>query len=250
MMYNKTLKDYSFDLAREKIQLDRETLAKDYRRSLNEGFHSWMRFLDDTGLMFFLTGEGSVPSQVTIDKVISDQFGCMKIDLAIAYALAVKLDSADQGPDTPESSESSEMLWIILRGIGAVDLFPPYCVLDTEKQNYLFKIYQIRRRIRHALREFKFMGRANLFLKSSIEAIFEAILDLDDDTVEISEFITARDAHAAIDYWLEWLEEKGEAGPGYYLRGMLYNQRVIPDPYLYDGYYDDEDKDDYDDYDD
>lgn len=247
-MYNKTLKDYSLDLALEMIHLDRETLTKDYLRSLNEGSHSWMRFLDDTGLMFFLIGEGSVPFQTTINTVISDQFGMMKIDLAIAYALAVKLDSADQSPDTPESSDTSEMLWSTLRGIGAVDLFPPFGVLDTEKQNYLFKIYQIRRRVRHALREFKFMGRENLFLKSSIEAIFEAILDLDDDTVEISEFITAHEAHAAINYWLEWMEEKGEAGPGYYLRGMLYNQGVIPDPYLYDGYYDDEDKDD--DYDD
>ena len=199
MMYNKTLKDYTLSLAREKIQLDRETSTADYRRSLNEGFHSWMSFLDDTGLMFFLIGEGSVPSQVTIDKVISDQFGCMKIDLAIAYALAVKLDSADLGPDTPESSGASEMLWITLRGIGAVDLFPSYGVSDTAKQNYLFKIYQIRRRVRHALRGFEFMGHENLFLKSSIEAIFEAVLDLDDDTVKIPEFITASKAHAAID---------------------------------------------------
>lgn len=240
-MYNMKLKDYTLSAAREMIRLDRETLAKDYRRSLNEGAHSWMNFLGDTGLMFFLTGEGSVPFQVTIDKVISDQFGCMKIDLAIAYALAVKLDSADHGPDTPESSETSEMLWIILRGIGAVDPFPSYGVSDTEKQNQLFKIYQIRRRIRHALREFKFMGHANLFLKSSIEAIFEAILDLNDDTVEISEFITAREAHAAINYWLGWLEEEGEAGPGDSLRGELYMQNVIPDPYIYDGYYDDDD---------
>ena len=221
MMYNKTLKDYTLSLAREKIQLDRETSTADYRRSLNEGFHSWMRFLDDTGLMFFLIGEGSVPSQVTIDEVISDQFGCMKIDLAIAYALAVKLDSGDLGPDTPESSGASEMLWITLRGIGAVDLFPSYGVSDTAKQNYLFKIYQIRRRVRHALRGFEFMGRENLFLKSSIEAIFEAVLDLDDDTVKIPEFITASKAHAAIDCWLWQMEEKGEAGPGYYLRNML-----------------------------
>ena len=232
-MYNKTLEDYTLSLAREKIQLDRETSTADYRRSLNEGFHSWMRFLDDTGLMFFLIGEGSVPSQVTIDKVISDQFGCMKIDLAIAYALAVKLDSADLGPDTPESSGASEMLWITLRGIGAVDLFPSYGVSDTAKQNYLFKIYQIRRRVRHALRGFEFMGHENLFLKSSIEAIFEAVLDLDDDTVKIPEFITASKAHAAIDCWLWQMEEKGEAGPGYYLRNMLCEKGVIPDPYLY-----------------
>ena len=229
-MYNKTLKDYTLSLAREKIQLDQETLAKDYRSSLNEGFHSWMRFLDDTGLVFFLTGEGSVPSQVTIDKVISDQFGCMKIDLAIAYALSVKLDSADLGPDTPESFGASEMLWITLRGIGAVDLFPSYGVSDTAKQNYLFKIYQIRRRVRHALRGFEFMGHENLFLKSSIEAIFEAVLDLDDDTVRIPEFITASKAHAAIDCWLWQMEEKGEAGPGYYLRNMLCEKGVIPDP--------------------
>ena len=232
-MYNKTLEDYTLSLAREKIQLDRETSTADYRRSLNEGFHSWMRFLDDTGLMFFLIGEGSVPSQVTIDKVISDQFGCMKIDLAIAYALAVKLDSADLGPDTPESSGASEMLWITLRGIGAVDLFPSYGVSDTAKQNYLFKIYQIRRRVRHALRGFEFMGHENLFLKSSIEAIFEAVLDLDDDTVKIPEFITASKAHAAIDCWLWQMEEKGEAGPGYYLRNMLCEKGVIPYPYLY-----------------
>ena len=227
-MYNKTLKDYTLSLAREKIQLDRETLAGDYRSSLNEGFHSWMRFLGDTGLMFFLTGEGSVPSQVTIDKVISDQFGCMKIDLAIAYAL-----SADLGPDTPESSGASEMLWITLRGIGTVDLFPSYGVSDTAKQNYLFKIYQIRRRVRHALRGFEFMGHENLFLKSSIEAIFEAVLDLDDDTVMVPEFITASKAHAAIDCWLWQMEEKGEAGPDYYLRNMLCEKGVIPDPYLY-----------------
>ena len=232
-MYNKTLEDYTLSLAREKIQLDRETSTADYRRSLNEGFHSWMSFLDDTGLMFFLIGEGSVPSQVTIDNVISDQFGCMKIDLAIAYALAVKLDSADLGPDTPESSGASEMLWITLRGIGAVDLFPSYGVSDTAKQNYLFKIYQIRRRVRHALRGFEFMGHENLFLKSSIEAIFEAVLDLDDDTVKIPEFITASKAHAAIDCWLWQMEEKGEAGPGYYLRNMLCEKGVIPDPYLY-----------------
>ena len=232
-MYNKTLKDYTLSLAREKIQLDRETLTADYRRSLNEGFHSWMRFLDDTGLMFFLIGEGSVPSQVTIDKVIEDQFGCMKIDLAIAYAL-----SADLGPDTPESSGASEMLWITLRGIGAVDLFPSYGVSDTAKQNYLFKIYQIRRRVRHALRGFEFMGHENLFLKSSIEAIFEAVLDLDDDTVKIPEFITASKAHAAIDCWLWQMEEKGEAGPGCRLRDALYMQNVIPDPYLYDRYID------------
>ena len=237
-MYNMKLKDYTLSLAREMIQLDRETSTADYRRSLNEGFHSWMRFLDDTGLMFFLIGEGSVPSQVTIDKVISDQFGCMKIDLAIAYALAVKLDSGDLGPDTPEYFGASEMLWITLRGIGAVEPFPSYGVSDAEKQNQLFKIYQIRRRIRHALRGFKFMGPENLFLKSSIEAIFEAVLDLNDDTVEIPEFITARDAHAAIDCWLWQLEEKGEAGPGCRLRGALYMQNVIPDPYLYDRYID------------
>ena len=232
-MYNMKLKDYTLSLAREKIQLDRETSTADYRRSFHEGTHSWMSFLDDTGLMFFLIGEGSVPAQVTIDKVISDQFGCMKIDLAVAYALAVKLDSADLGPDTPESSGASEMLWITLRGIGAVDLFPSYGVSDTAKQNYLFKIYQIRRRVRHALRGFKFMGPENLFLKSSIEAIFEAVLDLDDDTVKIPEFITASKAHAAIDCWLWQMEEKGEAGPGYYLRNMLCEKGVIPDPYLY-----------------
>lgn len=232
-MYNKTLEDYTISLAREKIQLDRETSTADYRRSLNEGFHSWMSFLDDTGLMFFLIGEGSVPSQVTIDEVISDQFGCMKIDLAIAYALAVKLDSGDLGPDTPEYYGASDMLWITLRGIGAVDLFPSYGVSDTAKQNYLFKIYQIRRRVRHALRGFKFMGPENLFLKSSIEAIFEAVLDLNDDTVEIPEFITASDAHAAIDCWLWQLEEKGEAGPECRLRGALCEKGVIPDPYLY-----------------
>ena len=237
-MYNKKLKDYTLSLAREKIQLDRETSTADYRRSLNEGFHSWMSFLDDTGLMFFLIGEGSVPSQVTIDKVISDQFGCMKIDLAIAYALAVKLDSADLGPDTPESSGASEMLLITLRGIGAVEPFPSYGVSDAEKQNQLFKIYQIRRRVRHALRGFTFMGHENLFLKSSIEAIFEAVLDLNDDTVKIPEFITARDAHAAIDCWIWQLEEKGEVDFGCRLRGALYMQNVIPDPYLYGRYID------------
>ena len=237
-MYNMKLKDYSLDLAREMIRLDRETSTEDYLRSFHEGTHSWMSFLDDTGLMFFLIGEGSAPSQATINTVISDQFGCMKIDLAVAYALAVKLDSEDQGPDAPAQSETSEMLWSALRGIGAVDPFPSYGVSDAEKQNQLFKIYQIRRRVRHALRKFKFMGPANLFLKSSIEAIFEAVLDLNDDTVKIPEFITARDAHAAIDCWLWQLEEKGEAGPGCRLRGALYMQNVIPDPCLYDRYID------------
>ena len=237
-MYDMKLKDYSFDRALEMIRLDQENLADDYLLGLSHGGRSWLGFIDNSSLRFFLIGEGLVPSKVTIDKVISDQFGRMKIDLAIAYALAIKIDSADSDPDTPEYSDTSDMLWPVLRRIGAVDLFPCYGISYKEKRNQLFKIYQIRRRIRYAFRKFKFYGRANRFLNSSLEAIFEAILDMEDYTIHISPFLIVREAHAAINYWLRCLEEKGEAGPGCYLRNTLYMQKVIPDPYLYGRYID------------
>lgn len=233
-MYNMKLKDYTLSAAREMIHLDQENLADD----LNHGYHSWLGFIDNSSLTFFLIGEGLVSSKATIDKVISDQFGRMKIDLAIAYALSVKLDSGDQDTDTPEDSEASEMLWHVLRRIGAVEPFPSYGVTDTEKQNQLFRIYQIRRRIRYAFWRLKSDVAANRFLDSSIEAIFDEILDMEDYTIHISPFLIVREAHAAINYWLRCLEENGEAGPGCYLRNTLYMQNVIPDPFLYNRYFD------------
>ena len=53
-------------------------------------------------------------------------------------------------------------------------------------------------------------------------------------------------ANDAIHYLVDWLVEKGEAGPGRYLSIKLYDKGVLVG--AYDNYYDDdEDDDDYDD---
>lgn len=243
MMYNKTLEDYTLSLARDMIHLDQANRIDDYL--YNDGGDSWLDFLSDPGLIFFLIGEDNIPINLTLAEVIEDQFCWMKIDLAIAYALAARSDMNGPDPDTTEQSETADMLWRLLRRIGVVDLFPPYEDDYTAKQKKLFEIYQIRRRVRNAFRGLPHDGYAQQFLRDSLD---EIIAYLESDSLDSGFLATWRMADSAINHLVRKLED---AGFGYYLRGRLYDNGVLADPYLYDRYIDgyDDDKDDYNYYD-
>ena len=235
-MYNKTLKDYNRDLARDMIHLDLERRADDYLN--NEGVDGWMDFLADPGLTFFLIKEGPIPLDLKLTDVLEDQFSWMKIDLALAYALVVKNDSGDHGPETPEQSDTSDILWSIIRDVRRADLSPCFGVAATVQQNQLFKIYQIRRRIRYAFRNLATDECSQRFLRASLDKISDY---LESHMPEFNLLITWRVANAAIIYWLEQLEEKGEIGSDGYLLRLLYSRGVISDPYIPSVYDDDED---------
>lgn len=237
-MYAKKLKDYTLIRAREMIHLDQENRTDDYL--YNEGVDGWLDFLADPGLIFFLTGEDSSPINLTLAKVLEDQFCWMKIDIALAYALVVKNDLGDHGPETPEQADTTDILWSIIRDVRHVDLFPKFGVATTVQQDQLFKIYQIRRRIRYAFRNLATDGCSQRFLIASLDMITEY---LESHAPEFTLLVTWRMANAAIIYWLEQLEEKGEAGPDRYLLRLLYSRGVIADPYI-PGAYDDDDYDD------
>ena len=223
MMYNKTLKDYSFDLARDMIHLDMERWTDDYLR--NDGIEGWMDFLSDPGLTFFLIKEGFAFPDLKLSDVLADQFGWMKIDLALAYALAV----------VSEQSETSDRLWSILRRIGHVDQYPRYGVTATVQRNQLFKIYQIRRRIRLAFRGLAPDGLSQRFVRASFSKIIAHLASYD---IDYRLIITWKIANAAIDQWVWKLED---AGLGYSLRGLLCKRGVLVNPYSDDDSCDDDD---------
>ena len=235
-MYNMKLKDYTLSAAREMIQLDQANRIDDYL--YNDGGDSRLDFLADPGLIFFLTGEGSVPLDLKLIEVLEDQFSWMKIDLALAYALVVKNDSGDHGPETPEQSDTSDILWSIISDVRRADLSPCFGVATTVQQNQLFKIYQIRRRIRYAFRNLATDWCSQRFLRASLDKISDY---LESHMPEFNLLITWRVANAAIIYWLEQLEEKGEVGSDGYLLRLLYSRGVISDPYIPSVYDDDED---------
>ena len=237
MMYYKKLKDYGFNRALEMIRMDQENLADDY---LSDDVDAgWMSFISDPGLTFFLVGEGPVPLGLKLDDVIEDQFSWMKIDLALAYALVVKNDFGDHGPETPEQSDNSDRIWNIIRDIGVVDLFPCYGMSYTARQNQLFKIYQIRRRIHYSFRGLAPDGYSQQFLVEALGRVTTYLESVIEDDYWIIGGLQANDA---IHYLVDWLVEKGEAGPGRYLSIKLYDKGVLVG--AYDNYYDDDDDDD------
>ena len=89
--------------------------------STTGGTEGWLDFLDDPGLTFYLIGEGPVPFRAPLAEVLADQFSWLKIDLALAHALAMK--SGFDSPD-PESAEIAFRLGHLLSGILVMDLSP------------------------------------------------------------------------------------------------------------------------------
>ena len=224
-MYNMKLKDYTLSLAREMIHRDQESWADDYLANRKVG--SWMSFIADPGLTFYLIGEGRVRYRATLVEVLADQFSWLKIDLALAHALAMK--SGFDSPD-PESTEIALRLGRLLSGIVVMDLSPRCGMSPAEQRNQLFKIYQTRRRLRYTFRGIDPTSYSHQFLFDSLDKITS---DLDVITAFSVWPLGDNEADDAIHSFVGWLEEKGDAGPGDFLRTVLYGRDLI-----YDGDYD------------
>ena len=224
-MYNKKLKDYTRSLAREMIHMDQENRADDYLD--NGGTEGWLDFLDDPGLTFYLIGEGPVPFRAPLAEVLADQFSWLKIDLALAHALAMK--SGFDSPD-PESAEIAFRLGHLLSGILVMDLSPRCGMSPAEQRNQLFKIYQTRRRIRYTFRGIDPTSYSHQFLLNSLDKITS---DFDCITAFSVWPLGDNEADDVIHSFVGWLEEKGDAGPDDFLRTVLYGRDLI-----YDGDYD------------
>ena len=224
-MYNKKLKDYTRSLAREMIHMDQENRADDYLD--NGGTEGWLDFLDDPGLTFYLIGEGPVPFRAPLAEVLADQFSWLKIDLALAHALTMK--SGFDSPD-PESTEIALRLGRLLSGISVMDLSPRCGMSSAEQRNLLFKIYQTRRRIRYTFRGIDPTSYSHRFLS----ALRGEVLNCVEYTMIDSCWpLGDNEADDVIQSFVGWLEEKGDAGPGDFLRTVLYGRDLI-----YDHHYD------------
>ena len=225
MMYNKKLKDYTRSLAREMIHMDQENRADDYLD--NGGTEGWLDFLDDPGLTFYLIGEGPVPFRAPLAEVLADQFSWLKIDLALAHALAMK--SGFDSPD-PESAEIAFRLGHLLSGILVMDLSPRCGMSPAEQRNQLFKIYQTRRRIRYTFRGVDPTSYSHRFLSALRGKVLNCVeyIKIDSDFP-----LGDNEADDTIHYLVRQLEEEGDAGPGDFLRTVLYGRDLI-----YDHHYD------------
>ena len=221
MMYNKKLKDYSLSLAREMIHKDQESWADDYL--VNRKVESWMSFIADQGLTFYLIGEGRVRYRATLVEVLADQFSWLKIDLALAHALAMK--SGFDSPD-PESTEIAWRLGRLLSGILVMDLSPRCGMSPAEQRNLLFKIYQTRRRIRYTFRGVDPTSYSHRFLSALRGKVLNCVeyIKIDSDFP-----LGNNEADDTIHYLVRQLEEEGDAGPGDFLRTVLYGRDLISD---------------------
>ena len=221
MMYNKKLKDYSLSLAREMIHKDQESWADDYL--VNRKVESWMSFIADQGLTFYLIGEGRVRYRATLVEVLADQFSWLKIDLALAHALAMK--SGFDSPD-PESTEIAWRLGRLLSGIVVMDLSPRCGMSPAEQRNLLFKIYQTRRRIRYTFRGVDPTSYSHRFLSALRGKVLNCVeyIKIDSDFP-----LGNNEADDTIHYLVRQLEEEGDAGPGDFLRTVLYGRDLISD---------------------
>ena len=220
MMYNEKLKDYTRSVAREMIHLDLERWADDCCDS--GGTKGWLDFLGELGLTFCLIGEGRASYWTPLAGVLEDQFGRLKLDLALAHALALKLGFDSPSPEAPEITLR---LGRLLRGIVVRDLRPSYWMSAAEQRNLLFKIYQTRRRIRYTFRGIdptSYSHHRAVVMRDMLEKC-EWYVRYHDLSWKISDDATEDTIHDFIGD----LEKRGDAGPDDELRWALYSRHVI-----------------------
>ena len=222
MMYNESLKSYTLDRALEMICLDRENWLDDYLYTGSS--ESWLSFLADPGLEFFLTGKGSIPLGLTLTDVFKAQYGALKIDLAIAFALVVR---NSYNAISSESLDIALQVGHLLYDLRVLNAHPGDTPVAEVNRDQLFRIYQIRRRLRNAFRNISFLGSdeaedADRILKmylAEIEDYLEAHLPEDDWPLnDVS-------ANTAIDNFVLGMEER--TGYGSILRGILRRRGVL-----------------------
>ena len=221
MMYNEKLKDYTRSVAREMIHLDLERWADDCCDSW--GTKGWLDFLGEPGLTFHLIGEGGASYWTPLADVLEDQFGKLKLDLALAHALAIKLGFDSPSPEAPEIALR---LGRLINNIGIRDLQPRDWMSAAKQRNLLFKIYQTRRRIRYTFRGIDPTSYSHQFLLNSLDKITS---DFDYITAFSVWPLGDSEADDVIQSFVGWLEEKGDAGPDDFLRTVLYGRDLISD---------------------
>ena len=213
-MYNEKLEDYTRSVAREMIRLDLERWADDcFDSGTTKG---WLDFLDDLGLTFYLIGEGRLPYRTAITDVLEHQFRKLKLDLALAHALSIKLGFDSPSPEAPEISSR---LGRLIGSIEIMDLCPRYRMTTAEQRNLLFKIYQTRRRIRYTFRGIdptSYSHHLLIVMRDMLEQS-EWYIRYHDGGWKISDDATEDTIHD----FIRDLEERGDAGPGDELRWAL-----------------------------
>ena len=220
-MYNEKLEDYTRSVAREMIYLDRESWADDY---LDSGkAESWLDFLDDPGLTFHLITEGRVPFRAMLTDVLEDQFSRLKLDLALAHALAVKSEFDPQSPEAPEIALRFSHL---LSDIDIRDLALRDGMSYEAQHDQLFKIYQIRRRLRYAFRDLdpacfshQLVCKMSYLLTSWVKNVRYRGRGWQ---------ISDRETDAALRLWISHLKG-GNTWIGNHLRYVLYCHHLISD---------------------
>ena len=219
-MYNKKLKDYTLSLAREMIHRDQESWADDYL--VNRKVESWMSFIADPGLTFYLIGEGRASYWTPLADVLEDQFGKLKLDLALAHALAIKLGFDSPSPEAPEIALR---LGRLINNIVVRDLQPRDWMSAAKQRNLLFKIYQTRRCIRYTFRGIdptSYSHHLAIVMRDMLEKC-EWYVRYHDFSWQISDDATEDTIHDFIGH----LEKRGDAGPDDHLRWVLYSGHVI-----------------------
>ena len=222
-MYNEKLEDYTRSVAREMIYLDRESWADDY---LDSGkAESWLSFLDDPGLVFYLITEGRVPFQAMLTDVLEDQFSRLKLDLALAHALVAKSELDPQSPEAPEIASRFSHL---LSDIDIRDLALRDGVSYEAQHDQLFKIYQIRRRLRYAFRDLDPACYSHQLVREMSYLLTAQVKDVRYRGWGHGWQIFDREADAALRLWIRHLKE-GTTWGGNHLRYVLYCHHLISD---------------------
>lgn len=219
-MYNEKPWDYTRSVARDLIHLDLERWADDcFYSGRTEG---WLDFLDDLGLTFYLIGEGRASYWTPLADVLEDQFRKLKLDLALAHALAIKLGFDSPSPEAPEIALR---LGRLLSDIVVMDLCPSYRMSAAEQRNLLFKIYQTRRRIRYTFRSIDPTSYSHHLAIVMRNLLQECEWDVMCSYCgwKLSDAATEDTIHNFIRH----LEEREDAGPDNSLRWVLRRRHVI-----------------------
>ena len=219
-MYDKKLKDYTRSVAREMIHLDLERWADDCCDS--GGTKGWLDFLGEPGLTFHLIGEGGASYWTPLADVLEDQFGKLKLDLALAHAIAIKLGFDSPSPEAPEIALR---LGRLINNIVVRDLQPRDWMSAAKQRNLLFKIYQTRRRIRYTFRGIdptSYSHHLAIVMRDMLEKC-EWYVRYRDFSWKIPDDATEDKIHC----FIVDLEKRGDAGPDDTLRWSLYVRHVI-----------------------